>query len=339
MRRPLLLSCVLVVAACGGGDGTAAPGATTTTTTSATSSSTSTTTDGDAWFDLLDPVPDVPAEPPPLLAAITDDGRLVVVDTTTGEELRELDSADDPRAEQPVEGSLHVFDEVDVAPDGATVWYSACCEPAGGNTYRAAVAGGEPERVGEGYDPTSGAGSRFVAAIEIFGATIRDAAGDLGKRWWHDPRMGEYQEVAWSLDGRTLVVRVGAPSPGELLVLDVAAIPGGAADPATAPQPDPQVLPGSAWTEPTFRRDGRLVVAEQAGDRWAGRVIDVATRELLLEESIDYGGQPIDQDHDPSGGWLLAVVAEPGAPDGQLRWFGPGGSTGAVPGRYRAAAW
>lgn len=102
---------------------------------------------------------------------------------------------------------------------------------------------------------------------------------------------------------------------------------------------EPRDLPGRGWALPTFRRDGRLLAAQDSDGTWVPRLIDIDTGEVT-DAGWSYGGVPLDQDHDASGEWLLYVVADSrDSFEGTLRWFGPNGQTGTVPGTYYAASW
>ena len=92
-----------------------------------------------------------------------EDGWLITVDLSTGEQ-RELHFSGDPDVilEEPA-GSRSFIDAVDLSPDGQWVYFSTCCEPASGNTYRIPIAGGEPELFAVGGYPRVSSDGRFVA--------------------------------------------------------------------------------------------------------------------------------------------------------------------------------
>lgn len=251
------------------------------------------------------------------LAAVSADGRLVVLDTGTGAERRELARVPGPRG----------IDGVALSPDGRTVWFSVCCEPAGGTVLRVPFDGSAPpEEAGFGFDPTFGSSSRYVAMAWDDGLQVIDPVGDFGRRWISERWSGDYQEVAWSLDGGTFVLRVGA---GELVVVPFDAIgfteaeTGGDADAA-------RLLPGDSWSSPVFRRDGLLVAAD--GD--AVRVIDVATGEVVDELDVSGNLPVLDLDYDATGEWLLAVVE-----GGAVQMVGRDGTVTALDVAVRLAAW
>jgi hypothetical protein len=219
-----------------------------------------------------------------------------------------------------------------VSPDGETVWFSVCCEPAGGLLLRVPFDGGAPaESAGFGYDPTFGSTTRFVATAFADGLQIVDWLGDSGRRWTSDLWSGNYQEVAWSLDGETLVVQVGR----ELAVVPLDATgfneaeTGGDADAA-------RLLPGDAWSSPVFRRDGLLVAANHCCGSASSpvEVVDVGTGEVV--DALDLTGPVLDLDYDATGEWLVAVV---GGGTGVIRMVAPDGTVTTLDVPVRAAAW
>lgn len=290
---------------------------------------------------LAQPPPPPPSPVPPAqLVAVTVDGRLVVVEVGTGKELRTLATSGDPRQAPPREGpGPNVIDHVALSPDGRTAWFSECCEPAGGSLFRVAVDGSAaPERVADGYTPSVSTDSRYVAAVNAFGVLIFDPSANSSLGWMNERWQGEYQQLAWSLDARRLVVRVGMPEAGQLLALDPSTF-GPAAGLTTARSAEPVVLEGSSWSLPTFRRDGRLVVAEREARTWRGRVFDLDAGHAVDAESFDYGGTPLSQDYDPTGEWFLTVVRSGAGGSGRATVIGPDGERSEVPGRYRLASW
>lgn len=223
-----------------------------------------------------------------------------------------------------------------VSPDG-WVWFTWCCELA---LLRVPLDGSTAEECcGLARHAVVAPGGRHLAALSFPGAVVADLS-----RWdpsaWRPERdlltPEDSRELAWSLDGRTFVVRTGREDVGPLFAIDAGQLtsnPSNASDLAETTR-----LPGESWTLPVFRRDGRLVAADRSSDgRWAGRVIDVRTRELRVDETFSYGGRPLSQAFDATGEWLLTVVSAGDA--GRLAWRGPDGSSGTVPGRYVLAAW
>lgn len=291
-------------------------------------------------FDAPVAAPPPVSEPPSEIIAVTADGRLVVIDSTSGIERRQLAASGDPTADPPPEGpGPNVIDAIAVSSDRATVWYSECCEPAGGALYRVPYDGSAPaSRVADAYSPSVSANSRFVAVVTNIGSQIIDPIGDSGRIWADDRWQGEYQESAWSIDATRLVLRTGTPESGGLLLLnptefvetELGVTPNG---------PEPVVLAGSDWRLPTFRRDGQLLVAERTEDTWSPVLIDPATGTQAPADGLDYPGVlPLAQDFDATGEWLLVLTGtEAGV--GQARIIGPDGSTTDLEGTFREVSW
>lgn len=96
----------------------------------------------------------IAAGPPATAVAVTRDGRLVVIDVPTGEEVRELAAWDDPTAAttEVVEGGLSTITGVALHPNGRDVYVETCCEPASGHVFRVAIDGtSQPEAVTGAY--------------------------------------------------------------------------------------------------------------------------------------------------------------------------------------------
>lgn len=281
-------------------------------------------------------LPPTRSAPPSQAVAVTSDGRLVVIDTATGAERRELAHRDDPRVPHD-EGGPSVIDGVTVSPDGVTVWFSTCCEPASGAVFRVPVDGSAPEEhVFDAYDPTMSASSRYVAGVSIPGVIVHDPVGDSGRVWWDDRRSGDYQEVAWSLDGAHIAVRVGLE--GELLLLDTRHFAFTEAEPSFTSPLEPRTVDGTGWLQPLFSRDGTLVAAHGAdGTGWTRRTIDWTSGATTSE--VPLPSKPLSQTYDATGEWLVTTLEDPGDAGGHVRWEGPGGKTGTIPGTFRLVAW
>jgi hypothetical protein len=142
---------------------------------------------------------------PALVALVRDDGWLVTVDMGTGRET-ELHSFGDPRV-QDVEGGPYSIDAVELSPDGQWVYFSTCCEPAVGTTFRMPVTGGEPEQVAFGAYPrlspdgrylaTAGAESLWVASVDQLGDDTVPLAVEVACCT---------SRLAWSPDGTQLAM-------------------------------------------------------------------------------------------------------------------------------------
>lgn len=160
---------------------------------------------------------------PDLVALVRDDGMLMTVNLATGEEV-ELHTVGDPNNPAPgtEEGGPYYIDGVDLSPDGETIYFSTCCEPVSGNTYRIPVTGGEPELFAVGAAPrvspdgqwlaTGGGTMVIVTPIDGADGSARTLEVECCTR-----------SLAWSPDGTQLayVSGTGAPREGpQVIVLD-----------------------------------------------------------------------------------------------------------------------
>jgi hypothetical protein len=187
----------------------------------------------------IDPVGD--GERPGVVALVREDGWLVVVDLTTGEE-RELHFGGDPDA-PPVgqeEGGPQFIDGVDLSPDGRWVYFSTCCEPASGTTYRISTDGGEPELVGHGAYPRVSPDGRFVATASVLVSVHRvdeiDGSG-TGSPAFVDVGCCA-RHLAWSPDASQLAFVGGTGAEGETPQVEVLAWDGTALSSADLGKPE-----------------------------------------------------------------------------------------------------
>jgi hypothetical protein len=284
------------------------------------------------------PAPDV--DRPGRWVGIDDAGRLVVVSGAASVErvLGEFDHPTQcPEGDEPVAGCSWVV-EVAVSPDGATVFYETCCEPAPGNVYRVPMAGGTPELVIHGGFPAPDPAGERLAVVELQWVTVQPLGGGEARRFAdEDGQVVEFVHgMSWSPDGLTLAFSVddglGAGLHVRRLQVEEAT---SFEDALPVRQP-----PGSSWTLPTYRYDGLLVVAEQdlapadlPTSPARGLVVDPSTGTVV--EEFDYGGPVRSQHMDAAGVHLLYTLA-----DGSVRWRSAGAETGTLaPAGYLAAAW
>jgi hypothetical protein len=297
--------------------------------------------------------PDVDAPMPREAVAVTDDGRLVVLDTASGEPLRQLASAGDPAAPLPPEGAAglpNVINAVDVDPQSGTVMYSECCEPISGEVFEVPLDGSiPPTSRGGGLDPSIDGDARFSVAASSYGLIL------LTGNDAHIPLDGllpeayglSTQDPTWVLDERTIAFSL---FPGTHVALGV--LVQDEADQLTAAAYAPP--DGQSWTDPVPwigpSGDAAVLVAQQCcsnGDPFEhdGRarsvVLDVTTGSVL-EELAPYDGVVVDQELATTAGgvtccspWLLVTYA-----DGRLEGRNLlSGELVAIGDGYLAAAW
>lgn len=156
-------------------------------------------------------------ERPTLVALVRDDGWLVTVDLETGEQ-RELHTEGDPRRAEPglEEGGPYFIDAVDLSPDGDWIYFSTCCEPADGMTFRIPTGGGGVEEVGFGSYPRVSPDGRYVATAGSAYLYVRPT-DDVG--FDRQPSLLEIgccaRRLAWSPDGTELALVYGTGAEGE----------------------------------------------------------------------------------------------------------------------------
>jgi len=247
--------------------------------------------------------PDTDAERPTTVALVREDGVLVVADLETGEQ-RELYSHGDPR-DTSREGGPYFIDWVELSPDGESVYFSTCCEPAVGTTYRIPTAGGEPTLVGQGAYPEVSPDGRYVATSGCQSLYVIDV--DSGESTGLDLGESCVGQTAWSPDGHQLaaVSGQGTDVPPEVLLFSW---DGTSLSPADTGKPD---NPGSfvSWTP-----DGVLVMGSGEpveDDRTLSQ--DLSYQWLLW---VDEGGVVREQafigsgDRTPINGLPGALVAD-----------------------------
>ncbi len=339
MRRFVLVALVALLAACGTGDTGAAgeapdvtpsviqatptggvPGAADT-----PSSAPSDEADGVGLADFEAAVAPL-TDPPATVIVFAEPNRLEVWDTESARVLRVLTEYDDPdgfgSADEPEAAGLYL-DDVRLLPDGSGVVYSTCCEPAVGAIQVFAFPDGPSEFYAYGDEPAfawDGSLVRRTLGWVTFGR--EDAGTQIGERD-EEPDAAPIQ-LAWSPDAHTLagVWQVwdvdGRVSSSEVVVFDRDTTTFDEARVLRPPE-------GRVWVAPAFRRDGMLVVAEQAADGTGearGLVLDPGSGDLLAE--FTYPSRVSTQRYDASHTFLL-VVGE----DGSLSWQGLG-MTGTI---------
>lgn len=274
-----------------------------------------------------------PAGPrPERIVGVTKGGAAVLVDAATGSTVRELFRLADRVRRDPGAPPPNTLGDIALSSDGRTVYFTSVGEPACGSTKRAPVSGGAAEDRAGGDFVSASPGGRHVATSGCSLAVLPGPAGSPAGT--ADPAVGASTRLgalAWSADGRYLAVERHPDLPGggptDILVFDLLTART-IADAVVLRDPD-----GIGYQFPAFRRDGRLVVAQQraGSDNATARALDPQTGALVA--SFPYGGAVKDQSYDASHTWLLVTMA-----DDSLRWFG-GGQQGTLPSRFTAADW
>jgi hypothetical protein len=157
---------------------------------------------------------------PTTVALVREDGWLVIADLETGEQ-RELYFGGDPNAPSAgqEEGGPQFIDSVELSPAGGFVYFSMCCEPASGITFRMPLEGGEPEQVALGAHPRVSPDGRYLATAT--GESILVTDTDTGEVV-STPVACCVRRFGWSPVGPQLAaMRIGsAEQPAELLLFD-----------------------------------------------------------------------------------------------------------------------
>ncbi len=254
-----------------------------------------------------------PASGPATFVGVTTEGRLVVVDVATGQEVRELARLGDPRtpatADDPIPPNsiesvevIRATDEVDFRVD--QVLYGTCCEPAAGEIFAIGIDGSPttippfeaPQDNGRlffGHHPAvDDQGTALVASFAdgaVSSVTLDDDYASGASQYDLDAQ-GSATDPSWVRGGAW---QIAYEVLGETRTIHLAAGPV-AGDIRELTPPD-----GRIWVDPVGI-DGRLVVAEQCctdeqlQDAATGRVIDTATGEVV--DSFAYSGPVGDQD-------------------------------------------
>lgn len=271
---------------------------------------------------LTDDTPAIPALPPgdfPSIAvAAAENGRLVVLDTSTGEVLRTLDRYSDLREERP-EGGYFFPIQVAVTTEGDSAYIEFCCEPAGGYIEKVGINGkGKPIPVAAGYGPSIAPHSRRIA-YGVYNFGIEVPVGDRRGLAALKPNDGKdfFTATSWVGDTDVAYVRVGERS--TIWLHDVS---------------ERSLKNDRLLAEPTeqvahlaTRRDGRLLWVSSDGE---AHVLDPISGEEISTFDL---GPVVDIAYDPSGTWLLVCTE-----DRSLIWY-CGGSSGTIPGTCVAAGW
>ena len=163
---------------------------------------------------------DSPVEPtgerPTFAVAVTANGRLVVIDVATGNEIREVAAFDDPTdpADAEQEGGPYVITGVALHPNGRDVYYDTCCEPASGHVERVSIDGSTaPEPITGAYGIDISADGRWLVGVAGgAGILLYDLEGGTGALLGNDNEaVGEWEQAAINADGTEVAVARSRP--------------------------------------------------------------------------------------------------------------------------------
>lgn len=289
-------------------------------------------------------VAEVPAgdASPTRFVGLSEDHELVVVDRASGAIVRVLDSFDDPGAEPPPEepaGFGRYLGAIAVSPDGQTVYYETCCEPAVGTVYRVPVTGGEPELFTYGTHPAVSPDGTRLAVVELQALKVVDLATGAEVRYppADDDWAMALANPSWSPDGTKVALERYDESidQGRVVVVTL-----GEAGDALEAAPTVAEHDGDGTPMfPTFDAEGRVnVVRQSVGDRnWPVgptrvEVVDALGGGEISRRDLD---QPVrSQRHSADGRELLRVLG-----DGSVRVTSGGETRTVVPAGFQTAAW
>lgn len=268
------------------------------------------TTEPDAATTAVDPRNATGARPEQMVAT-TEDGRLVVLDVATGNEVRELARAG-TAADYENAGSESFIDAIEVSPDGSTVYFSTCCEPAPGAMFSVPLDGStEAVRLaldGAYPDVRPGAADQIVVANTIGVYAYELPVGALDHPSGSRPRelaeaSGNGSYPFW-LGPTSLAFQRFDPNEGSSIAVisDI--------DTESPTVTDLPTESGVGWEHPVGT-DVAIIVAEQCcapeyGHGATGRVIDPSTGDVL--DSFELDG-PV-ADLDLRDNWLLITYAD-----------------------------
>ena len=308
-RVPWLLAvaALAVLVACGDDDDSSVDASDDTTTTTTLTEQTTTTT-----------TPAPTGERPTQAVAVTPQGHVVVLDTATGDVIRDLGGYDDPTdpAVAEREGGPYSITRVALHPNGRDVYLETCCEPAAGSIVRVPIDGSDPieggnlEPVAYGYGIDISADGQWLASVNEQGVTLTNL--DTGD-----------QIVSGESASPSDLVRAAVNHDGTEVTVERAL--------EYDEDNDPFYVMRSELI--TFRREGDALVQGETtgGDVRLLPVYANGGTELVTKAARD---SVIDLTVDATGKWFLATPFEM-----PLRGYSEAADEQEIPGSYLAADW
>lgn len=242
---------------------------------------------------------------PDTIVLVREDGWLVVVGPDGAQ--RELYFGGDPAAPPTgqEEGGPQFIDSVTLSPDGQWVYFSTCCEPASGLTFRIPIDGGEPQQVAQGAYPAVSPDGRWLATASSYAVAVVPIDSDDVLT---SVEVGCCARgLTWSPDGSELAYVVTSGAPGTVPQVGRLAWDGATLTPVDTGKPD---IPGwfAAWSA-----DGMPEVVSGdpiADDRSLAQDRSYEWRLWVDEDGVVRAQAPGGSDRFPLEGVPKALVAD-----------------------------
>jgi hypothetical protein len=261
--------------------------------TSAAASDDFATIDG-VYETLPEPCPAAVAPPnsPAQAVAVSAQGHVLVIDTSTGDVIRDLGGFDDPTdpAVADREGGAFSITGVALHPNGRDVYVETCCEPASGVIFRVPIDGSVPisfdtlEPVAYGYGIDISADGRWLAYVSSTVVSVMEI------------ETGDVPYTAETADGSHEWVQAAINADGTVVAIE-------------------RVLERSADGREILRSDARTsnvtTGAYEEHPTVEGRFIPIwIDGGEVLASAATPGTKPLDSNVDASGTWILEVTED-----------------------------
>jgi hypothetical protein len=149
---------------------------------------------------------------------------IVEVETATGRVLRtvvDVGPYREPRADGGEEPNTLVS-ELDLAPDGRTLWYSTGPPFRNGSVFQLALPEGTPEEIAAGHDPSVSPDGRRLAWIDGTTIRIRDLGDGTEQTLQTEALSLEGYDTTWSADATKLAFLTGGADSFGVATVDIA---------------------------------------------------------------------------------------------------------------------